>query len=169
MITMSSSARLVDFWAAWHQRSICTQPPGTGTVFRQLCCFPVQCCKNNEFSRQTNSLVSVNFSWFSCLFTCSSRSLSRDGFSDRLFTLSADRHLTKIMLGFHVRISKKVSNIVDHKMPLHNSPGFWLIVPGNHCRTSSMNRVFFRAANTSWNKGDPCLSAVLEKAPAGTL
>ena len=59
MITKSSSAKSVGIWAAWHQRSSWAQPPGTGTVFRLSCCFPVQFCKNHDFSRQTPWFLSI--------------------------------------------------------------------------------------------------------------
>ena len=47
---------------------------------------------------------------------------------------------------------KNCQNFVDHRIPLHHSPLFRLVVPGKHSRTSSWNIVASRSVNTSWNK-----------------
>ena len=64
----------------------------------------------------------ADLSCFSGLSTCSSRSHSRGGFSDNLFTLSADWYLAKIMLGCHVSFKQifqnRCQNFVNHRVPL---------------------------------------------------
>ena len=44
--------------------------------------------------------------------------------------------------------------LVDPRMSLQHSQGFWLVVLGKHCKTSFRNRVASRAVNTSWNKDE---------------
>ena len=104
-------------WAAWHQRSSWAQPraqiqsSGCHAVFRfSSAKTMISADKHRGFA---------DLSCFSGLSTCSSRSLSRGGFSDRLFTLSADRYLAKIMLGCHVSFKRIFQNrCQNHRVPL---------------------------------------------------
>ena len=56
------------------------------------------------------------------------------------------------MLGCHVVferiIQKWCQNYVDNRIPLHNSPGFWLFDPGTHSRTSGCASALARSAST---------------------
>ena len=64
---------------------------------------------------------------------------------------------------------KICQNFVDHGMTLHYSPGFWLVVPDKHCRTSSRNRVLPMLCIPVETRTNPCQTAVVGIAPSGIL
>ena len=94
---------------------------------------------------------SANLSCFSGLFTCSSSSFSRGGVSDRLFTLTADRYLVKVMLGCHVSFEqsfqKRCQIFVDHRLQLHKQSSpllFALISCPDSILICFLNKTFFQ-------------------------
>ena len=168
-------AEWVGFQSAWPQRSSWAQPPGTGTAIRPSCCFldhfrktVIQLANTKHIG--TSAVFFDQFVHGHAIFFALS---SQGHFSYCLCVISADRYFAKTMfkcyVSFERNFQKKIQNFVDYRVTLHHSPGFWLVVPGKHCRTSSRNRVPPMLWIRLETRTNSCQTDVVGIAPSGIL